>query len=126
MNKKENMDAYFLVFSDLMLFSSIPVLIGGGIWETNLALSVTGHTLALLAILLVVLRWDWFWFSLGENRRLRFEQDLRDNLQQKSPTRMSFNLVSEKNLFEETSEADGGNAKDTNNKKNLRNYDANH
>lgn len=126
MNKKENMDAYFLVFSDIMLFSSIPVLIGGGIWETNLALSVTGHTLALLAILLVVLRWDWFWFSLGENRRLRFEQDLRDNLQQKSPTRMSFNLVSEKNLFEETSEADGGNAKDTNNKKNLRNYDANH
>ena len=126
MKKNENMDAYFLVFSDLMLFSSIPVLIGGGIWETNLALSVTGHTLALLAILLVVLRWDWFWFSLGENRRLRFEQDLRDNLQQKSPTRMSFNLVSEKNLFEETSEADGGNAKDTNNKKNLMNYDANH
>jgi hypothetical protein len=121
----ENMEIIFSIFSDLMFWSSIPILIVTGIWEARLALSATGHMLAQIAIVLVVLGWVRFWFFTGEYCRLRNRPTIREHSQHKLPTDVNSNPPVEKNLVEETCFGDPE-AVDARNEINQRKYAANH
>jgi hypothetical protein len=73
MKRKVDMDSIFLVFCDLMLWSSIPMTLGAGIWETHLAISETSHTLVQIMLLTAIIGWVWFWFFTGEQRRSEYQ-----------------------------------------------------
>jgi hypothetical protein len=127
MTKKEvDMDIIFAAFCDFMLWSSIPILMGAGIWETHLGLSENGHTLVRLMVLLIVYGWVWFWFSSGERCKVKCQLAFRDNSQHKSPTKGNFISPIENNFLEATCVGDQKIVKNTGNESDKRNYVENH
>ncbi len=72
------METLTLIFSNLMFWSSFPLLITGGVWETHLHLSRTNHMLVQIIILLIVVGWVLFWFSMSEHQRLKHHQVSQD------------------------------------------------
>lgn len=121
----ENMDLLYSIFSDGMLWSTIPLLIVTGVGEAHMALSATGHMLAQTAILLVFVGWVWFWFYIGEYCRQRYQLAIQDFSQPKLPVNGNSNPPVVKILVEQMSLEDPE-AVNVNNERNQRKYASNH
>ena len=63
------MNTIIIGISEVMLWSSIPLLVGLSIWEHGLVLSESNQTIMQIIMVALVFRWAWFWFSFGEKRR---------------------------------------------------------
>lgn len=58
------------LLADIMLWGSIPLWAILGFWEEHLKLSVTGHEIAQIALVFLVLGWAYAWNRIGERDRL--------------------------------------------------------
>ena len=93
------MENFTVIFYDLMVWFSIPMVVGAGIWETHLDLTITSHTLLRIGILLLLLVWIRFWFSTGEYQRLRNLMTKHTDLQHGSPSTHPSPPPVDNNLF---------------------------
>jgi len=120
------MDIFTVIFSDLMVWSSIPMVVGAGIWETHLDLSVTSHTLLRIGILLLLLAWIRFWFSISEVQRLRNLMGSPAASQHDSPSTLPISQPVDNNLFIIPCSDAPEKADETGNKIDQRTYVTNH
>lgn len=100
MKTKIDRELVKVVFCDLMVWSTIPILISGGLWETSLAISETSHILVQLMLLLGIYGWAWFWFSSGERCRLRNLTTCSDNVQPEHVAKMTSQHAVEHNYLQ--------------------------
>ncbi|MHB8112618.1 MAG: hypothetical protein ACYDHA_04060 [Bellilinea sp.] len=60
----------FSVFTDVMLWGTIPLMGLLGLWEYHLAMSEADHKLVQMMLVIIVFTWAYFWNSMGVRDRL--------------------------------------------------------
>ena len=58
------------MLSDMMLVVTLPLMGILGVWEHNLSISDTNHTLVQIVLVFIIFGWIFLWYSLGEQDRL--------------------------------------------------------
>jgi hypothetical protein len=70
MRKEAKVANFSSLFSDVMVWLSLPLFGGLSFWERNLTISITDRRLIQFLLLIGVFGWIWFWNSRAEQARL--------------------------------------------------------
>lgn len=60
----------FSLFAEIMLWGTVPLIVGLGLWEHHLTLPEADHKLVQLMLVLIVFGWAYLWNSLRVRDRL--------------------------------------------------------
>lgn len=60
----------FWLFADLMVWVTVPLIVGLGFWEHHLTLTDIDHKLVQMVLVVIGVGWAYLWNSMGERDRL--------------------------------------------------------